>query len=200
MEAWDEPDRKGTAFVKSLAGSAVPSLIASIARAGDPIQRETSRDISGQAIRDSLRNRWPGAKNNLMPARDIWGQPKGVYDELGALFNPTKRTLAKNDPVASETAALNIPIALPERKINKVELTPEEYDQFAQESGQWSHKIIKERMAEPEWEGLTPGIKGAVIKKVIAAVRHEVGQKIMGKIVNTPGGRERYDSANPPIQ
>ena len=63
------PKRFSESYVQRLAGTAVPTGVAEVARGVDPYLRES------HSIIDSIRRCTPGISKELPAVRDLWGRP-----------------------------------------------------------------------------------------------------------------------------
>ncbi len=89
--AISDPSRFGQTFTESTAGSLVPNVIRTGARAFDPVKREV--DNAGESIMSGI----PGLRQNLDVKTNILGEPvKRNSSPLNELVNPTKPSDVQN--------------------------------------------------------------------------------------------------------
>lgn len=146
LAALDDPERFGSSFLKRLAGSmTVPTGVAQIARSMDPVGRETP-DIAS-----AIQNRLPGLSDNLLPKRDVWGQP--IVSEGGVgpdILSPIWTKADKNDPITREALRVDATISKPQ----KGDLTAEQYDRLQEVAGSVGRKWLGQLIASPEYQAL----------------------------------------------
>jgi hypothetical protein len=113
----------------------------------DPVMREVN------SIVDAYKARIPGYSDTLPPHRDLFGNPVLFQGGLGPdLVSSIYSSKAVDDPVAQEIAKQAIPIGLPSKQINRVPLTPEEYDAYSVLAG--AKPIIGGQTLHQRLEGL----------------------------------------------
>lgn len=122
------------------------SLSRQLARLNDPVLREVD------TIFEAFKSKIPGYSKDLPPTRNLWGEPILFEGGLGPdLATPLYTSEIKHDPVSEELVKQRIPVSLPERNIEKVRLTPQEYDAFQRLSGGMpiiGEKTLKEQLLE----------------------------------------------------
>jgi hypothetical protein len=100
--------------------------MAQTTRTVDPVMREVN------SILDAFKARVPGYSDSLPPHRNLFGDPVLFQGGLGPdLVSSIYSSKAVDDPTAQELVRQEIPIGLPSRQINRVPLTPEEYDAYS---------------------------------------------------------------------
>lgn len=163
LAAADDPERYGSAFLKRLAGSvAIPTGVAQIARTMDPTARETP-DIAS-----AVQARIPGLSDNLLPKRDVWGQP--IVNEGGVgpdLISPIWTTTDRKDPITREVLRVDATISKPQ----KTGLTPEQYDRLQAAVGPAARKWLGDLFASPEYRSMSREDQAAEVGKVMTAAR-----------------------------
>lgn len=91
----------------------------------DPVMREVN------SIMDAFRVKIPGYSSDLPPHRNLWGEPVLLEGGLGPdLLSPFYSSTVKDDKVAAELSRLEAPITLPSKQIDRVPLTPKQYDRY----------------------------------------------------------------------
>lgn len=121
--------------------------MAQTARTVDPVMREVN------SIVDAFKARVPGYSDSLPPHRDLFGNPVLFQGGLGPdLVSSIYSSKAVDDPTAQELAKQEIPIGLPSKQINRVPLTPQEYDAYSVLAG--SKPIIGGQTLHQRLEGL----------------------------------------------
>jgi hypothetical protein len=69
VNAMSDPKRFAPKFFQGLAGSIVPAAVAQAANSMDPVAREVD------SMLESIQSRIPGMREDLLPKRDIFGEP-----------------------------------------------------------------------------------------------------------------------------
>jgi len=170
-----DPNRYGQNYVESLASSLVPSIIGQTAADLDPLLRE----IHG--VRDAMIARIPGQREGLMPKRDLFGQPIAAPERLwwgspfttSALSTDKVRTEASRLGFATPDIPKNIDV-LPGKafgNLDKVQLTPEQRDVFAMQSGQLAYQILTGIVNGPGWDRQPAMIQRQTYEKVFKKSR-----------------------------
>jgi hypothetical protein len=101
------------------------SALGQTAKNVDPVMREVN------SIMDAFKAKIPGYSSDLPPHRNLWGEPVLLEGGLGPdLLSPFYSSTVKEDKVASELDRLQAPITLPSKQIDRVPLTPKQYDRY----------------------------------------------------------------------
>lgn len=169
-----EPGRFGPKFVQQLAGSAVPGIAAQTAQLTDPWVREID------SISDAVMNRIPVAREQLLPQIDLFGKPIENKERTGVV-SPITVTTESKDKVRTEAARLGVAVqkapdaiqmrAGGDRKLGKVELTPEQQQVFAKVSGTAAYQVLDSYVNSPRWDDLPDMVKKQVYDKVFERAR-----------------------------
>jgi hypothetical protein len=168
-----ESDRYGPKIVQNLAAGMMPGSgwLGQTAQLMDPYQREVG------SILDAIRNRIPGAREELQPQiSSMTGKPITNKERLG-IVSPIKMQDESTDPVLLEAARLGIgvgkapktiqlPIPL-DKKLGRVELTPEQKTLFSTEAGQFAHQILTQLVGTQMWANIPKNAGGDLLKKKI---------------------------------
>ena len=112
-------------WLNRLGGSMVPSFVASV-------ERQISPEISATYdMIDRIKSRIPGMSEGLPPRRNIFGEVIVPSGGLGPdIISPIYTNEVKDNPVADEMVRQQVPIGMPRRTVNGVELDAEQYDQY----------------------------------------------------------------------
>jgi hypothetical protein len=101
LSALQDPSRYAERFTEQTAGSIIPNIVRTTARAIDPLQREITS--AGEAVIAGI----PGLRQRLQPKVDVFGQPIArPADAINTLFNPLRPTTAKSTPQIDEVRRL----------------------------------------------------------------------------------------------
>lgn len=123
LEVINDPDNRGEAFLGSIAGSFVPTIVASAEKAIDPEIQEI------RGITDRIMSRIPGLSSRLPVRRNLLGEPM-KYDQsaIGMMISPMRATQVKDDLVRQELARFAYGFTMPTTTRSGVDLLDEEYD------------------------------------------------------------------------
>jgi hypothetical protein len=185
VEMYNDSGRYFQSWLQSTLGSAIPTGVATAARAMDPTMR------SPQGIGESLQARIPGQSQNVPPLRDIWGQPVvrvGNFGEL--LLSPLRRTVDPQDyptqellrlqPIAEATGIAMLP-GSPAKALSikgqKMEMTREEYDAYVETSGGLARRLWETVVSNKTYQEMPDGEKAQMANKVFDKAR-EAARKL----------------------
>lgn len=112
-------------WLNRLGGSMVPSFFAAV-------ERQISPEISATYdVIDRIKSRIPWMSTGLLPRRNIFGEVIVPSGGLGPdIISPIYTNEVKDNPVADEMVRQQVPIGMPRRTVNGVDLNPEQYDQY----------------------------------------------------------------------
>lgn len=172
LEALQDPERYSGNFIKRLVGAAtVPTGSAQIARTMDPTMRETPD------IPTYMSSRMPGQSDDLLPKRDVWGQP--IVSEGGVgpdILSPIWTSTDRKDPITQEALRVGATISPPK----KGELTPEQFDKLQPVVGNLARRWIGQLMASPDYKGLDRETQADEIGDVMEAARKAAKAHVLG--------------------
>src|ERR1700744_1226260 len=107
-----------------------------------------------------------------MPSREVLGAP-GV----SAIY----MTRMNDDPVNKAMMELNIFPAQPERKIRNVELTEQEYDDYARMAGRMTKTTLDRIFNSPAWNQMPVESKHYAVQHTIEMTRNTAREMVIGK-------------------
>jgi hypothetical protein len=178
IKAVEDPGRYGEAYIRQFLSSFVPYsvLMQQMARASDPYSRQA------RTVVDAIKNKVPGLSETLLPRRDIWGEEMPNAEALGmkgltAIYERKVGT----DPVNLAMLNLGIAPAQVERKIRNVELTDQQYDDFARIAGRMTKMRLDTIVRSPDWQLWPNHIRHDVISEVIRQSRESARGMMMMK-------------------
>lgn len=128
----NNPQQQAASWARQFAGAFVPYSAAwrSVKNLQDPLLRDA------RSIMDQIKSGLPGYSETLPPKHFIFGEPRFVKSGglLGTL-SPIPSTTESDDPVYAEIRQLmkdsnSVPVTMPKRKIEGMQLTPEEYEKY----------------------------------------------------------------------
>jgi hypothetical protein len=169
LQAVVDPSRYGETYLESTAGTLVPAFAGQIARAQDPEMREV------HGIVDAWKSRIPVWRESLFPKRDLGGQP--IQESM------TGWTGVSDDPVWNTMARLQFGKAPPQRSIEGVKLTEQQYDDYARIGGKLG-KLLADRTVETAgFAAAPPAIQKKLLGKAFD-IGHAQGktQVMMGSL------------------
>jgi ribosomal protein S18 acetylase RimI-like enzyme len=143
LDALNDPTRAGERLLESTVGSVIPSGIAQVARAGDPLARERS------GVLDALQARVPGLRNQLPAKLNVFGKPVREGGPISDMLDPTRPTAASQDPLIQALAKADAKIGFPSKTVTGPDrtrrtLTPEEYRAHLREVGPRTEAALRE--------------------------------------------------------
>lgn len=154
--ALQDEDRYGPRFWNQLLGSVVPAAVNQMALQNDPLARDVRTSL------DVLKARIPWWRETLPPRVDVWGN-----DVAQVNWGPLNVSMAKNDPINAEMARLGISKATPAREIKDVDLTPQQYYDYARLGGRVARMFVENLTSQPTYGNLPDGIKKQEMNKMI---------------------------------
>ena len=132
IQAVDNPGRYGERYIQNFASSFLPYSVglAQMDRTTDPWTRQA------RTVMESIKQKIPGLSETLFPRRDVWGNPMPNHDALiAAGVTAIYEQRMSRDPVNIALAQLGIGIAPVDRTVRNVQLTEQQYDDFARSQG-----------------------------------------------------------------
>ncbi len=173
VDAISDPVRYGESLLEKTVGSVVPSVVGKTAQSMDSTMRQVESPL------DAIKAKIPGLSETLLPKRDIWGRPiERQMSPTERFITPLPTSQAKPDIVDKELERLNLHPSMPAKKIRGVELTDEEYDQYAQRAGQRARQMVERYMSLPSYKVARDEIKKLAINNMIEGARNAEGAKM----------------------
>ena len=121
---------------------------------------------------DALKSRIPVLSKDLLPRRDIFGQPITLEGALGPdIVSSIYTSREKNDPAVNEMIALGVTPGRIGKKVEGVELTPEEYDRLQVDAGAALRGVLDSYVNIPGWSSLPEFVRKEAFEKAIATTR-----------------------------
>ena len=178
IQAIEDPERHGQSYIQNLLSSFTPYSVgmSQIARAMDPYSRQAHSTI------EAIKRKIPGMSEELMPRRDIWGEPMPSPD---AVIAPGVTALyeqqVSHDPVNLTMLRLGIAPAQVGHFIRNVELTDQERDDFARVAGRMSKMRLDAIVRSPQFSSWPPHVQSLVIQETIKQSREAARGQMMLK-------------------
>lgn len=183
IRAIEDPGRYGDAYIRNFLSSFVPYSVGlnQVNRAIDPYTRQA------RTVVDAMKAKVPGLSQELLPRRDMWGEPMPQRD---ALISPAITALfmqkIATDPVNIEMVRLGMAPAQPERKILNQHLTDEQYDYYSMIAGRMAKARVQAMVTAPGWQSVPDGQKRDLISLQIKNSRESARQAIMARDPTIP--------------
>lgn len=133
IEALSDPTRYGESYFERLLSPVVPTGVAQITRAQDPIIREVNEYL------DAIKARTPGLSDSLPPRRDFHGRAMSRESGLGTLYDslsPVYSSKADVEPIDIELNRLEAWVGKPSKNTSfdgvnvNLKTMPEIYDRY----------------------------------------------------------------------
>ena len=174
IEAFDQPERFMPRYIENQVASFVPGILGQTAPLIDPYRREV------YSIYDAVINRIPFASQTLLPQRDVFGEAIENKDRVG-IIGPVTVTTESGDKVRSEAARLGLSVGatkkyielkdLGEDDLGRVNLTPEQRDVLAEQSGKMAYTILDQLVNSPGWDDMPDIVKRQTMERVFEDAR-----------------------------
>lgn len=193
LEALRDPERYSGNFIERLAGSAtVPTGVAQVARTIDPTMRETP-DVAS-----AIQSRIPGLTDDLLPKRDIWGEPITQEDAPGPnIISPLWVSTGKNDPITREILRVGGTVSPPQ----KGDLTLEQYNELQAVRGSLAKRWLGDLFGSEGYQGLPADDQVEEIRKTVSAATKAAKANVLAgepqPAAKPEKGRRRAASATP---
>jgi hypothetical protein len=175
LDVLKDPERNAQKFINQSSGSIVPNVVKDIAKGTDPYKRESNTAF--QSIQKGI----PGLRNNLLPQRDVFGQP--LPEEggiLGGMFDLFSSTTPKGDSVTEELRRLitagetATPTRLQKNQTiagQKIKLTPEQLNSLNASGGEKIKQAFEQVMQSTQYRNMSDENKRETLEKVIKDIR-----------------------------
>ncbi len=178
IKAIEDPGRYGESYIRNFLSSFVPFSvgIAQQARSMDPYSRQA------RTVIDAMKAKIPGLSETLFPRRDIWGDEMQNPEALGARgLTAIWERQVSSDPVNRAMLDLGIAPAKVERKIRNVDLTDQQYDDYARIAGRMAKIRLDTIVKSPDYGAWPNHVKQAVIQETIRQSRESARGMVMMK-------------------
>ena len=174
MNAATDPDRWGPRYIQNLAGTIIPNFLAQPAREMDEYQREA------RTVLDSIKARLPWRRQELMPRRDIWGEPIAQGENLGPdLISPIATAKLTHDPATQALMDAEVFPSKPTRKIRGVDLTDQQYDDYTRIAGRMAKMRVNALVGNPGFASTPKDIRARMLSRTVDSSREAARSLIM---------------------
>jgi hypothetical protein len=166
VQAVMDPTRYGDRWVSHSVGTVVPTGVAQIAQTQDPYMREA------KGIVDTIKSRVPGMSTDLLPKRDIWGNPIAREGSLGPdLLSPIYESAINTDPLNQELLKLKIWPAKLDKEVRGVKLNEKQYDDLQRIAGRNARIQAVATIQIPGYSNLSEAARREMLVRVIEKAR-----------------------------
>ncbi|KNH03092.1 phage-related protein [Qipengyuania citrea LAMA 915] len=178
VEGLSDPGRYAGSWLQRTAGAfAVPAGVAGVARSMDPILRR--RESIGEAIQARV----PGLSDDLLPRRDVFGEPVELGNWGPDFLSPFWASQQKNDPVVGEMLRIGAGVSEPGKTYTdegqRVEYAPEEYDRYHEIAGRLTYNRLLGLVGSGEYSGMGDDARRKAVKKAIREAR-KTAREVLG--------------------
>lgn len=178
IKALDDPGRYGEAHLKNFAASFVPFSVGvfQMNRAADPYTRQA------RTVMDSIMQRLPGQSVYLQPKVNVWGEDVPSPDAFGhAGLTAIYMKHRNSDPVRQAMLDLGVAPAPVPKTIRNVDLTDQEYTDFARTAGRMAKMRLDTIVRSPDWRRWPNHLRHDVIAEVVKQSREAARGWMMGR-------------------
>lgn len=166
-------DQYGAHFVQGIATQLSPFSVGlgQTTNIIDPFERNVrSQGMSNfYGIWDALKAKIPGVDTTLEQKRDFFGEP---------INRSSNYDLYRNNPVVQRMNSLNMGIGTLSHKIRGVDLTDQQYDDYARVAGRFT-KMRLSALVQPGFERLPPAVQIKSITGIIDNSREMAAKFVM---------------------
>lgn len=171
----NNPQEQALSWSRQFGGAFLPYSAAwrTVRNIQDPVLRDA------RTLVDTWANTLPGYSEDLPPKRFLFGEVRTVkHGELLGVMSPIPSTELSNDPVYAEIVRLMretnmAPVTMPQRQIEGLRLTPQEYDDYVRISraeplstGMTLQQTMQKVTDSPQYQRLTPESMADVLHKL----------------------------------
>ena len=183
LKAISDQDGFGKRYVRDMATSFLPFSVGAsqIARMVDPYMREA------RSMVDAIRAKIPFLSEELLPRRDIWGAPIPNRLGLGG-FTAIYTSDVSKDPVNQKLLQLEqdgfgVFPSQPERRINNVKLTDQQYDDYTRVAGIMLKARLDNQVNTPGFSQMPEGLQAQHIRDTTKHAREAAEKYVRGMSV-----------------
>lgn len=192
IDAITDPERSFEKWFSNMAGSAVPTIVADIARATDDKSRRTEGPIQ------KIQSRIPSLAQKLEPRVDVLGQdlPRYGGNVLETIIDPTRPSKIRQDVVVDELRRLwdkdvkVSPTLLGDRNGYKI-LSQQENTQLWHRAGQLTYRNIFDLIQNPSYKNISDEEKGKLIDKAVKLSKDFARAEAVISIINSHPEKEQ---------
>lgn len=175
IKAIESPGRYGEAYVRNFLSGFVPYSVgmSQWAKAIDPYSRKS------RTIMDSMIAKVPYLSESLPARIDVWGEPIQSRNVAGIPgMSAIWTSVVNTDPIERELWRLKYYPGPVPKTIRNVELTPEQYDDFAGVAGKLSRKAVERLILSDAWQRMPSHVQSDRVEAQIKMARN-IGRNVM---------------------
>lgn len=189
IEAVNDPDRFMDAYLRNLAGTAVPTGLAQAARTIDPVLRDTRTAL------DRIKSRIPGYSDDVPARLNLWGEPIVLSGGLGPdIVSPLYSSTTRFDAATNELVRLDLFPRLPQRVMDGEEIPQDEYWTFVRNAGRLAHDQVVQLVSTDQWRRLDnlPETQRSILRGLIQENRN-TARSILRMRLGKPLSRQQQE-------
>jgi len=180
VQAINDPERHGSAFVKGFSSLAVPGAVAQFSKATDPNQR------IAQTFGEAVLNRIPGQREQLPERYNLFGGVAENPMQGVAAFTGVPIRSAEQTPEQKLVSDLGIDYAMPSKKLKGVELTPEQQSRYQELSSNMLTMKIQQATNNPYFQSLPKARQKFLLEKQLQEGRKAATNMMYAEMVRIP--------------
>lgn len=176
-QAISSPGTKAQKLTEGLAGGLIPTGVANVATATDPLQRQTN------SVGNAITNKIPIAREGNLPQIDVLGNkvPR-AQGAVGSLIDPFYSSSNNSSPVINELQRLDdnnansTPSPLKKNQTivgQKVNLDPQQLTKLQQDTGLPIGQQFQQLMSTPEYKNADDATKQQALGDIVTGVRSQ---------------------------
>ena len=180
VQAINDPERHGSAFVKGFASLAVPGAIAQFSKASDPNQR------IAETFGEAVLNRIPGQRETLPERYNLFGGVAENPMQGLAGFTGVPIRSAVQTPEQKLVSDLGIDYEMPSKKLKGVELTPEQQSRYQELSSNMLTLKLQQAVNNPYLQSLPQARQKVIVEKQLSDARAAATRMMYAEMVRDP--------------
>lgn len=180
VQAINDPERHGSAFVKGFSSLAVPGAIAQFSKASDPNQR------IAESFGEAVLNRIPGQREQLPERYNLFGGVAQNPMQGLAGFTGVPIRSAEQTPEQKLVSDLGIDYSMPAKKLKGVDLTPEQQSRYQELSSNMLTLKLQQAANNPYLQSLPKARQKVLIEKQLADGRAAATRMMYAEMVRDP--------------
>lgn len=181
LQAMNDPERHGSAWVKGFSSLAVPGAVAQFAKAGDPYQRISS------GFTEAVQARVPGMRQDLPVRYNLTGTEPAANPAYGVnAFTGIGVRSAEQTPAQKLLMDTGAKYELPNKKIRAVDLTDVQQSQYQELSA----KLIDQRLSaianSPEFKNIPQSLQKKFVEDQMKIGRKQATTLMVNSLIQDP--------------
>jgi hypothetical protein len=180
VQAINDPERHGSAFVKGFSSLAVPGAVAQFSKASDPNQR------IAESFGEAVLNRIPGQRESLPERYNLFGGVAENPMQGIAGFTGVPIRSAEQTPEQKLVSDLGIDYSMPSKKLKGVELTPEQQSRYQELSSNMLTMKLQQAVNNPYLQSLPKARQKVILEKQLSDGRASATRMMYAEMVRDP--------------